>query len=283
MTIAATAILPSVAATNNYEKWGSDSEGKEPDNRFVVGNWKKTNEGWRGIKSPLALFQKRSNLPAFKIVGENSTVPGGKKANEIKEKWGESAGERINNRFEIERLMRNNITNQDKTEDGIVEEQMLELSFHRMSTGWLYTLTGSPASSILDLVCGNSSDAHRGCMVTHTKMAKKANGNYTCKCYVTPNPNVSNEDCCRYVCCNNIQHIPIVLCGNSSHPYDCEDTGIFVQDPAVIVTESMTGNSLDKTTVANGGSTPTRGDHGLAAVAAAILIFIHICRQEHFL
>ena len=121
---------------------------------------------------------------------------------------------------------------------------MLELSFHRMSTGWLYTLTGSPASSILDLVCGNSSDAHRGCMVTHTKMAKKANGNYTCKCYVTPNPNVSNEDCCRYVCCNNIQHIPIVLCGNSSHPYDCEDAGIFVQDPAVIVTESMTGSSF---------------------------------------
>ena len=82
MAIAATAILHSVAAMDNYnENWGGDSQGKDPDNRFVVGNWKQRNEGRRDIKIPLALFRKRSNMPAVKIAEENLTEPGGKRAN----------------------------------------------------------------------------------------------------------------------------------------------------------------------------------------------------------
>ena len=70
MAIVATAILPSVAAVDNYiENWGGDSQGKDPDNRFVVSNWKQRNEGRRDIESPLALFRKRLNLPAVKIAG----------------------------------------------------------------------------------------------------------------------------------------------------------------------------------------------------------------------
>ena len=38
MAIAAMAILPCVAEVDNYENWGGDSQGKDPDNRFVVGN-----------------------------------------------------------------------------------------------------------------------------------------------------------------------------------------------------------------------------------------------------
>ena len=277
--------ISSVRADDYNEKWG-DSEGK--DNPFVVGNWKHRNEGRRDIESPLALFRKRLNLPAVKIAGENSTKPVGKKgkkvADETAERWGESAGEGVDNRFQIGRLTRNNIADEDRPENGNYEEQMLELSFHRMSR-YAALLTAS-----MSMVCGNSSDSPKGCMVTHTRLAGEADGNFSCYCNVTTNPRVASEDCCHYACCNDIQHITNVVCGNSSHPYDCDDTSVFVQDPSIVVmtestnaTESTTMSTLDSTTVAYGGSTPNRGDHLLGTVAAAILIFIHVRGQAQFL
>ena len=74
------------------------------------------------------------------------------------------------------------------------------------------------------------------------------------------------------------------------YPHDCDDASVFVQDPSVIVmtestndAEPTTEETFDSTTVADGGSTPIRGDHGLAAVSAAIMIFIHIRTQAQFL
>ena len=124
-------------------------------------------------------------------------------------------------------------------------------------------------------------------MVT-TSMAKEADGNFSCYCNVTTNPGIANEICCHYACCYDIQHITNVQC--AMYPDDCDDASVFVQDPSVIVmtestndAEPTTEETLNSTTVADGGSTPTRGDHGLATVAAAIVIFIHIRGQAQFL
>ena len=170
MAIVAMAIIPSVAAADDHKKWGDDSEDERTDNRFVVGNWKHRNEGRRGIESPLALFWRRSNLPTVKIAGENLTEPVRKKVNETTEKWGESAGEGVDNRFQIGRLTRNNIADQEKPEDGHDEEQMLELSFHRMSCpllilqGKIRPNCAALSTSPISRVCGNLSDAPSGCM-----------------------------------------------------------------------------------------------------------------------
>ena len=298
LAILAIVVSMTISSVGADEKWGY-SEGKVPDNRFVVGNWKHRNEGRRDIESPLALFRKRLNLPAVKIMGENLTRLVGKKgkkvADETAERWGESAGEGVDNSFQIGRLMRNNIAEENKLENGNYDEEMLELSFHRMSR------YGALLTAPMSMVCGNSSDSPKGCMVTLTRLAGAADSNFSCYCNVTTNSRVASEDCCHYACCNHIQHFTNVACGNSSNPYDCDDTSVFVQDPSIavmtestivtestnvteskIVTESTTKNTLDSTTVADGGSTPNRGDHVLGSVAAAILIFIHIRGQAQF-
>ena len=282
MALVAMAIIPSVVA-EDYKNWGDDYNGKGPDNRFIVGNWKQRNEGRRDIESPLTLFRKRSNLPTVKIAGENLTEPVRIRANETEGNWGEYAGEGVNNCFQIGRLTRNDIADEDRPENGNDEEQMLELSFHRMSR--YAALLTAPTS----MVCGNSFDSPKGCSVALKILAGEAYSNFSCYCNVTINPRVASVDCCHYACCNHIIHITNVVCGKTSRLYDCDVASVFVQDPCIVVTtestiatESTTINTLDSTTVADGGSTPNGEDHVLGTIAAAILIVIHIRGQAQF-
>ena len=230
LAIVAPAIFLSVSADDYNEKWGDGSGGKGLDNRFIVGNWKQRNEEGKrkhlsdappDVEHPLAMFRRLTNLPNVSMTADNSTETGGRGGGEKmakeQQRWGNSAGEGVDNRFWIGNLRRKN-TDEDDDEppNAVVSrsggKQKLRLSFRRLRSSKDNSNSNVTASSDfrigpIPMMCGNSTDYPRGCEVTHTRLAKETEGNFSCRCTVTTNPDVSNEECCHHACCNDIADI----------------------------------------------------------------------------
>ena len=324
LAIMAPAIFLSVSADDYNGKWGNSAgagAGKGLGNRFIVGNWKQRNGGKHlndappNIEDPLSMFRRLTNLPNVSMT-TNSTETGhgggggggggrggGKRAGERypQQKWGNSAGEGLDNRFSIANWRQKNAD--DEPQNANVpwggEERLLMLPFRRLRSSKYSNATASSDFPI-SMQCGNSSDSSQvqGCTVTSTRVMNGTNGNHSCYCNVMTSPTaVTTMQCCHRACCDEI--VAMLHCGNFSNPLDCNATGVIVQEPgsssvSIIVqtesanqTESTTevessDDIAHSTTAAHGGSAPARGQD-LAAVAAALLIFIHGRGRVHFL
>ena len=231
LAIVTTMIVPSVSAFDYNEKWGGSSGEKGLDNRFIVGNWKQSNEGRKHLGDPQGKIKKVVDVLETERRGGRSME---RENDRTQQKRGNSVGKGVDNCSWIgspRQMDTHNVEPSHATLPQRDKEQLLMLSFCRLKSSKYskYSNIRAGSHNLSSKHCNtfaSYSPQGQGCRVKRAGIDYKNRGNgtftdFTCSCKVIKVPNISNEDCCNYACCKEILKIANRCGGNFSHSYDC--------------------------------------------------------------